>query len=107
MRNQLSATKQAAKNKQMRRVQTIELIRREVFTIRCVCSNECCKKGDFSNICISNKGLAKLLNEKNIPTLAGKNGKWSTAQVSRLFPRSIPSKTATVVNGSTTLNGLI
>ena len=105
-RNTVEATSTAAQNKLHRRRETILRIKEEVFSIRCVCSDQRCKNGDFSNICMSNKGLAKLLNELKIPTVSGKDH-WHTTQVSRLFPRQTTRSLNTNSKGKTSLSGLI
>lgn len=106
------ATQAASAIRKLRRKELRERIRVEFFRKHCICEDENCKNGDYSNICISFSSLAKVLNERKISTLSG-IGSWSTTQVSRLFKRKVTSKninhskSSNKENEKTSLDGLI
>ena len=89
------ATIAAAKVAKQKRLLVIEEIRREVFEQRCTCAERdrrenrtmhtICKDGNYDNLCISYRGIARILNDKKIVSPQGKIGTWQATMVINLF----------------------
>lgn len=77
------ATKKAANVAKDRREITRELIRREVFDSFCECGK--CSQGDYKNLCMSNREIARTCNTLEVPTTTGKIGTWQPTTVKRLY----------------------
>lgn len=112
-RNTKPATVAAAQNKRKRQKIVREIIRKGIFNTHCSCGK--CENGDYSDLCISYNGIAKLANLRSLPTVSGKTGNWNAIQAVRLFPDSkhryrdsnSASNSESQNEGKTSLEGLI
>ena len=69
------------------REETRERVRRRVFFSFCTCGN--CVRGDYSNLCLSAREIARTCNTLQVPTTTGRVGAWQVTTVTRLFGPTI------------------